>query len=143
MSIATEEAHGAIVDAAVKQFAAHDLSKLVDETLDDILRMSSRSTQSGICSVEQVMPHLLRTDDLGEVVYAHNANYFDTEDAADGLSKEQLTSSSFTALTRILMRPKMSSVNVDNGTVAAQASNEEHYSSTQTYTEVFESQLSC
>lgn len=75
------------------------METVVEGALDDVLRRTLYDAQSGVWSVvykvpDQVTLDLLRKDVIRETPGAHIANYFDTDAAAEGLSKRMLTASS-------------------------------------------------
>lgn len=74
-----------------------------EEAQDEDLRKTMLKAQSGVRSVvytvvEQVMLDLLRNDIIGETLDARVAKFFDTNEAAEGLSKSQFTLTSFMRL---------------------------------------------
>lgn len=88
------------VKSAVKDLVANELSTMIEELLDDILRKSLQNGQMDIRAVvyntvDQVMLDVLHTDVNGDTLDAHIANFFDTDAAIDRLSQRWLTSNPF------------------------------------------------
>lgn len=80
----------------MKLHVADVLVTLVEESSDDLLRMSYHNTQCWTRSVlykavEQVMLDLLHNDVIGETLQSHIAKFFDTDAAANLLSKKLFT----------------------------------------------------
>lgn len=79
-----------------------ELSTMVKEWLEKILRTLSQNVQSGIrlvvCSVvRQVLQNLLRKDVFVEVLDAHTAKFLDNDAGAEGVFKSLLPSTLFMA----------------------------------------------
>lgn len=104
-----------------------ELVTLVEEALDDILRMSYHNAQSRICSVvygvlRHVMLHLLRKNVIGETVHAYVSKVFAPDAAADKFLKHLQTSSSFMAPTATFAQRKTHTSIVNKNTLFAKAS---------------------
>lgn len=75
--------------------ARTELATMAEELVDDILRMPFNQEQSDIRSIvnnvaEQDFLDLLRNSVIGQMLDAHIAKFFDTDAAAEGLSKRML-----------------------------------------------------
>lgn len=97
--------------SAVKDLVANELWETIEESLNDILRKLLHNPQSGIHSgvynvVDEVMLNLLHKDVILDTLDGHVAKIFDTEAAADRLSKRFLTSSTFMESIATFMRSK-------------------------------------
>lgn len=73
---------------------------MVEKVLAEVLRKTFHNTQNGVRSeghnfVEQVMLDLLLKHVIRETLFAHIAKFVDTDEASEGLSKRELTSSCF------------------------------------------------
>lgn len=116
---------------------------LVQESLDDSIRMSYHNAQSVIHLVEYsvmepVLLDLLCNDVIDEIVGAHKAKCFYTDAAADRLSKELPTSSSFMVPIATFEQRKTDSAIVDRNIVLAMASKKEHVAATETLDDLSE-----
>lgn len=78
--------------SAVKTLVTNQLSPVIEESLDDILKTSFHNAQSSIRSivykvVEQVVLYLLRKDGFEGTLQAQSVKLVDTVAAAEGFSK--------------------------------------------------------
>lgn len=88
------------VKYALKQLIGNELRKILEESLNDILRMSFHNAQKGIFAVgyivfEQVTVPLLPKEVIEDTLDAHIANSLDTDVATDKPSRSSLTFSPF------------------------------------------------
>lgn len=129
----------------MKQLVAEELATLVliEELLDDILRLSHHNAQSEIRSAmynvrEQIMLDLLRKEIIGETLGGHVAKLLDTDAAINRLSKELLTSSLFVALIVTFVQLENGSAIADQNTVLATASKKKLLASMEEYGDIIE-----
>lgn len=86
------------VKSTVKKLVAIDMVTMGQEVLDQISRKTLQIVQTGVRSVvckavEQVMLDVLRKNVIRETLDAQTAKYFDTDAAAEWLSKRLFISS--------------------------------------------------
>lgn len=87
--------------AIVRQLVTNDLTRLIEEAMDNMLRTWYHNDQNEIRSIvynvtERVKLDLLRNDVTGEVLHAHTTKFTEIDAAEGRLSKKPLTSGSFT-----------------------------------------------
>lgn len=88
------------VKSTMKDLVANELSTLIEESLDDILRMSLHNAQSEIRSfvynvIEQAMLVLPRREVIRDTWNVQTENLFHTDAAADRLSQRFITANTF------------------------------------------------
>lgn len=123
---------------AVKQLVSEEITTLVEETWEDIIRTSYHDTQSVIGSVlynvvVQVILDLLPKEVISETLEAYLVRFFDTYAAAYRLSKKLLASSSFMALIATFVPRKTDSVIANQNTVLEKVSEKEAMAFTEEY----------